>query len=184
MLVGCISSLVGGVIGLNQSQIRVLLGYSSISHLGWIFICIRFSFNILVQYFLIYSVSNLGIILFIKNNSIKIVNIKSYGKLSSFIVFCFRVFFLSLGGIPPFVGFYPKLIVVLECFLSHCWLYLLILILGSLVRMFYYLRIIINLIIKSLIGGFDNEFSDFSLFDSFLVSLFLSGRTFLLFFLL
>jgi len=175
LVVGCIRSLVGGVMGLNQRQIRVLLGYSSIGHLGWIFMCIRFSFNTLVQYFAIYRIRSLGIILYIKNNSIKMVNIKNYNKLSNFMVVCFGVFFLSLGGMPPFLGFYGKMIVILECFLSNCWLFIFILVRGSLIRIFYYLSIIVNLIIKSLSRGFDNELLCCSYFDYFLLSFFISG---------
>ena len=169
---GAIGSLIGGLGGLNQSQIRVLLAYSSVGHLGWIFIAIIESLELVLQYYIIYRIINLSIIGFLHFIPTDLVNFRSYGFLPTSCSIYFCIIFLSLGGLPPFIGFYPKFI-VLKRFVGGLFLVvpILILVLGSLLRIFYYLNIFINLFIKSYLSGFNVLSFSFSFFLSFIISL-------------
>merc|ERR1712117_243982 len=98
----------GGVGGLNQTQIRVLLAYSSIGHIGWILVCVIFSYSIFFIYFFVYRVVNLGIMICINFYSLKGVSVLNIGGVSYIYSVFLILIFLSLAGLPPFLGFYPK----------------------------------------------------------------------------
>jgi NADH-ubiquinone oxidoreductase chain 2 len=59
----CLSTYVGRVGGLNQSSLRKLIAYSSINHLGWLMVALYFGLKFILIYFLIYMVTNWGLIL-------------------------------------------------------------------------------------------------------------------------
>lgn len=173
LLVGCIRSLIGGLGGLNQRQIRILLAYSSIGHLGWMFVGMLESLNLVFQYFVVYTLINLSIIGFLHFIPRRLVSFNRYRLLPGSFRIYMCVIFLSLGGLPPFIGFYPKLI-ILSGFVGGNFLLvpIFILVLGSLLRIFYYLNIFISVFIKSYISGFNSSFFNISFFLSFIMSLF------------
>jgi len=47
--------VVGGIGGVSQTQIRAVLAYSSIGHVGWIVLCVLFGENVLQLYFILYA---------------------------------------------------------------------------------------------------------------------------------
>ncbi len=47
--------MVGGIGGVSQTQIRAVLAYSSIGHVGWIVLCVLFGENVLQLYFILYA---------------------------------------------------------------------------------------------------------------------------------
>ncbi len=139
---GCLSVLVGGWGGLNQSQVRKIMAFSSISHLGWICRVLSYSIYVGCIMFVVYIV--LRSTVFLINKEGNLYNLSSLGRL----VYCKNVMgivlvlvILSLGGLPPLTGFLKKFI-ALECLLSKKLLVpCAILIVGSLLRLFFYLRI-------------------------------------------
>lgn len=101
--------LVRGIQRWNQIRIKKILVYSSINHISWILILILYSQNLWRIYFLIYRFLNFRIILifnFYKINSIQKLNLFLNSNKNTKIAFFLR--FFSLGGIPPFLGFFPK----------------------------------------------------------------------------
>nr|YP_009651722.1 NADH dehydrogenase subunit 2 [Pisaster ochraceus]QCY72410.1 NADH dehydrogenase subunit 2 [Pisaster ochraceus] len=142
---GCLSVLVGGWGGLNQSQVRKIMAFSSISHLGWICSVLSYSIYVGCIMFVVYIV--LSSTVFLINNEGNLYNLSSLGRL----VYCNNVMgivlvlvILSLGGLPPLTGFLNKFI-ALECLLSNNLLVpCAILIVGSLLSLFFYLRISFN----------------------------------------
>jgi len=102
------SGIVGGIGGVNQTQIRSLLAYSSISHIGWIVFRLMHRYEAIKFYFGIYVLINLCIFLSlweINRSRFQNINIvfedKYYGGLILFIL-------ISLAGLPPLLGFVPK----------------------------------------------------------------------------
>lgn len=141
------SAIVGGLGGANQSQIRALLAYSSIGHIGWILIAIQFSSSIFSLYFITYLIITSRLILIIFNvrsfNSNFNSNIAqiSYISFAMIIIIIFR-----LGGLPPFLGFLPKWIIINTITAKEMFLILITLITGSLLNLFYYFSILFNFI--------------------------------------
>lgn len=142
-------AIIGGLGGINQTQIRVLLAYSSIGHIGWIFASIIYSFSLFLIYFLVYRLINLSIILLIDFASLKMTNLIRVKGLSIFIIIILCLLFLSLAGLPPFLGFFPKWIVIIKLIEDQIYLLRLVLIFGSLINIYYYLNIFFNIFINS-----------------------------------
>jgi len=139
---GARSRIVGGFGGLNQTQVRALLAYSSIGHIGWVLFGICSSETSVKVYFSIYVL--ISVCLF---SSLWILDSKILKRLRSIRskkwrgAFSFSLILLSLGGLPPLLGFVSKWVVITSGTLTSSWGFLLALILGSLISLFYYLRL-------------------------------------------
>jgi len=153
-LVSIISLILGSIAAVNQNNIKRLLAYSSISHMGFILIGILTGNELGIKsaqlYISIYMVSILGIftcLLCLKNkvNGIYLENIKSYSgllKKDSFLSFSFAIFLFSLAGLPPLSGFFGKLYILISAIESDLYLLAVIAVITSVISAFYYLRII------------------------------------------
>jgi len=143
ILFRCISALVGGLGGLNQTQFRSLLAYSSVVHLGWMVYCARCHQGAMKLYLFIYILTSLvvfGVLLSVEINTFRRVKKLSGEKLGLSVVM--SVILLSLAGLPPLLGFSSKWVAINCGVYSRSRLLVLgILILGSLIRLFYYLRL-------------------------------------------
>lgn len=140
-----ISSLViGAIIGLTQTRIRALITFSSINHVGWLLISLSHNLLLGVFYFFTYIIILLVpvIIFYIVNishiNQLPFIFIKSNAR--------FILFFslLSLGGLPPFLGFFPKWAVLQICIESGFFITRVLIIILSLFTLFFYLRLIFS----------------------------------------
>nr|BAH86445.1 NADH dehydrogenase subunit 2 [Branchiostoma floridae] len=142
LLFGMVSALVGGLGGLGQTQMRKLLAFSSISHLGWLVVgCVAGSL-LGLSYFTLYVV--LSIPLF---SILHMLNGGHLNQLRTGLMFnplmsvLLGVGFLSLGGLPPFFGFFGKWL-LLTHFVGQLLLGVsVVLITGTLISLFYYLRV-------------------------------------------
>jgi len=137
-----ISILMGSLGGLNQTSLRKLIAFSSINHLGWIIAGIFFRENLWITYFLFYSFLSFRIIFIF--NRFKLFHINQIFTLfhnNQIIKFILFLSLLSLGGLPPFLGFFPKWIII-EFILNTNMLFLIILIVTfTLITLFFYIRI-------------------------------------------
>nr|YP_010947293.1 NADH dehydrogenase subunit 2 [Smerkata fusca]WGO62320.1 NADH dehydrogenase subunit 2 [Smerkata fusca] len=134
--------LIGAIGGLNQTSLRKLMAFSSINNLGWMIFSIMISENLWLMYFLMYSflISIMCFLFYILNmffiNQLFINNINFMIKMNLLINF------LSLGGLPPFLGFLPKWIIINFLMINKLYLLTIIFILSSLIIIFFYIRII------------------------------------------
>lgn len=145
-----LNALIGGVMGINQRQLRAIMAYSSITHIGWIISIFPINLPITsIIYFLIYCsvIRPLFIIFNFKNvastkqmATIRIIDKKAFSSVT--------ILILALGGLPPLTGFLPKLIITL-LLSQHRKSLIIILIIGSIINLFFYLSIIINRIINT-----------------------------------
>ena len=156
IILASLNALVGGLGGLNQSQIRPLLAYSSIGHIGWILGVSVFSPWVRALYFSFYLTHSL--ILFSYFWVFNITSLKNFStstnyNFSTLIIISFLL--LSLGGLPPLAGFVPKWIAI-SLFSSPAMPTLLII--GSLMNIFYYLNITLAALLSK-----NNRFSSSSI---------------------
>nr|BDP28849.1 NADH dehydrogenase subunit 2 [Ixodes angustus] len=141
------SSIVGSLGGLSQTSYKKILAFSSISHLSWIMTLIMINQNFWMIYFTIYTMILIMIISWLKNNnSLHIINSNSM-KLSFFNKMLLFSFFLSLGGMPPFLGFLAKWVAII-LISKKLPLILLILIISSLLNLFFYMRTMFPMILN------------------------------------
>lgn len=106
-LVG-LSTLVGRVGGLNQRSLRKLMAFSSINHLGWLLVASYFGSKFIFIYFLIYMVTNAGLVLGLSAGGIYYLSQVYYYRGSHVKSLVVLINWLSFGGLPPFIGFFAK----------------------------------------------------------------------------
>nr|YP_010985484.1 NADH dehydrogenase subunit 2 [Unedogemmula leucotropis]WOK81728.1 NADH dehydrogenase subunit 2 [Unedogemmula leucotropis] len=148
-LVSAGSSLIGGFGGMNQTQIRALLAYSSIGHLGWMVFALLHSEWTMKMYFIIYVMISLSMFVslwFSDSSPMKnINNLKTSTMMQSSIM----LLLLSLGGLPPLLGFISKLLVIIISTKGPWLLIVFMLIVGSLMSLFYYLSLFFSFFLNS-----------------------------------
>nr|AFN88565.1 NADH dehydrogenase subunit 2 [Etheostoma chlorobranchium] len=112
---GVASTLVGGWGGLNQTQLRKVLAYSSIAHLGWMILVLQFSPSLTLLTLLTYFVMTISTFLVFKLNKSTTLNMlaTSWAKAPALTALTPLVL-LSLGGLPPLTGFMPKWLILQE----------------------------------------------------------------------
>uniref|UniRef100_Q6VW90 NADH-ubiquinone oxidoreductase chain 2 n=1 Tax=Anomalospiza imberbis TaxID=187417 RepID=Q6VW90_9PASE len=137
-----LSVALGGWMGLNQTQIRKILAFSSISHLGWMIIIIAYSPKLTLLNFYLYSLMTAAV--FLTLNSTKALNlstlITSWTKAPSLNTMLLLTL-LSLAGLPPLTGFLPKWFIIQELTKQDMAMAAAIISLLSLLNLFFYLRL-------------------------------------------
>nr|QWE50466.1 NADH dehydrogenase subunit 2 [Actinopyga lecanora] len=144
LLSATLSVLVGGWGGLNQVSTRKILAYSSISHIGWITSTLFFSVNIAILIFIFYIINNTLVFSLCSINNLTHLSSLNKINITPTSLLLFSTSLLSLGGLPPLGGFINK-IIPLHIFSINESLFLIpIFITGSLISLYFYLRIIFN----------------------------------------
>nr|ACP39905.1 NADH dehydrogenase subunit 2 [Etheostoma fragi] len=112
---GLASTLVGGWGGLNQTQLRKVLAYSSIAHLGWMILVLQFSPSLTLLTLLTYFIMTLSTFLVFKVTNSTSINMlaASWAKAPALTTLT-PLILLSLGGLPPLTGFMPKWLILQE----------------------------------------------------------------------
>ena len=152
MVVAVLSLLVGNVIAIAQTNMKRMLGYSTIAHVGFILLGVFCGtdkgYASALFYTLTYLVSaagTFGIVILLSRRGYEAENISDFKGLnarSPWFALMMMFLLLSLTGIPPFIGFFGKLNVI-DAVLSSGYSGLAVLmVLASVVGAFYYLRVI------------------------------------------
>ncbi|MNZ56258.1 NADH-quinone oxidoreductase subunit N [compost metagenome] len=156
-IVAIASILIGNLLALTQSNIKRLLGYSSIAHFGYLLVALIASKGLAVEavgvYLTTYVLTSLG--------AFGVVTLMStpYSGRDADALFEYRglfwrrpvltgvltVMMLSLAGIPMTAGFIGKFYVIATGVESHLWWLIGALVLGSAIGLFYYLRVMVTL---------------------------------------
>lgn len=172
-LVSRLRALTGGIGGLNQTQLRAILAYSSIGHIGWILAASLTTQRIIIIYLFSYIIIVSAVIQPINLSSISIINSQNRQEPSLNVLKLTLIpTILRLGGLPPIFGFFPKLIVIYSLSSINLTLLQLILILSSTLNLYYYLKIITSIFFSSqkLINNFYSTPSPILLTSTLLAS--------------
>nr|YP_009773428.1 NADH dehydrogenase subunit 2 [Chiton albolineatus]QIZ12642.1 NADH dehydrogenase subunit 2 [Chiton albolineatus] len=144
-----LSSIIGGIGGLNQVSIRGLMAYSSILHLGWMISASIVNFNVCCLYFILYSfiLMSAFFLMMIQEtkNSKQFFNIFMWSN--SFRALLLTMI-LSMGGMPPMLGFFMKWMVLSSLIMTKFYFISFILIMGSMISLYYYLTLSFSLILS------------------------------------
>nr|YP_010149405.1 NADH dehydrogenase subunit 2 [Heniochus chrysostomus]QQV70742.1 NADH dehydrogenase subunit 2 [Heniochus chrysostomus] len=142
MWLGLLSILIGSWGGLGQLQLRKILAYSSIAHLGWTAVVMQFSVQISLLILLTYMIMTSAMFLMFNFN--KATNFGaltiSWTKAPTLASLAPLVF-LSLGGLPPLTGFAPKWLAIQELTTQGQVLVSLLAALAALIGLYFYLRL-------------------------------------------
>nr|ACN78072.1 NADH dehydrogenase subunit 2 [Gymnocichla nudiceps]ACN78073.1 NADH dehydrogenase subunit 2 [Gymnocichla nudiceps] len=136
------STALGGWAGLNQTQTRKILAFSSISHLGWMTIILLYNPKLTLITFYIYCLMTIPI--FLTLNTIKTLKLTTmstaWTKIPS-LTATLMLMLLSLAGLPPLTGFLPKWLIIQELTKQEMTTAATIIALLSLLGLFFYLRL-------------------------------------------
>nr|YP_337862.1 NADH dehydrogenase subunit 2 [Lysiosquillina maculata]ABA18074.1 NADH dehydrogenase subunit 2 [Lysiosquillina maculata] len=142
LLVASTSAAVGAVGGINQLMLRKLMAYSSIGHTAWMLSAMLISESLWAVYFGIYCITSSTISLFFFYKQAYHLNHLISSNFQNTPQSCIMFMsLLSLGGLPPFTGFIPKWITIQELSSSSYLFLTFFLITGTLINLYYYLRL-------------------------------------------
>nr|AIL52173.1 NADH dehydrogenase subunit 2 [Cyrtopodion aravallensis] len=141
MTIGLISALVGGLTGLNQTQIRKLMAFSSIAHMGWLITALAMSTSLTTLALLIYLVMTTTMFMALNTASAKtIMDLGTVWPHSPTLMTTTMLSLLSLGGLPPLSGFMPKWLILKDLTSNHLPMFSTMMLLSTLPSLFFYLR--------------------------------------------
>nr|YP_004222151.1 NADH dehydrogenase subunit 2 [Petrocephalus soudanensis]BAJ54247.1 NADH dehydrogenase subunit 2 [Petrocephalus soudanensis] len=139
---GITSAMVGGWGGLNQTQLRKILAYSSIAHLGWMIIILHFMPSLTLLNLVIYILMTSAMFLTIKTlSATKINTLATKWTKTPTLSALAMLSLLSLGGLPPLTGFMPKWLILQELTKQELPLIATVMAMSALLSLFFYLRL-------------------------------------------
>nr|AMD83857.1 NADH dehydrogenase subunit 2 [Schizolecis guntheri] len=139
---GVLSALIGGWGGLNQTQLRKMLAYSSIAHLGWMIVVAQFMPQLTILTISIYIIVTSTTFLTFKLLTATKMNMLAlaWSKAPTLAAIA-ALALLSLGGLPPLTGFMPKWLILQELTKQELPLTATIMALSALLSLYFYLRL-------------------------------------------
>uniref|UniRef100_C5HIM4 NADH-ubiquinone oxidoreductase chain 2 n=1 Tax=Aquarius paludum TaxID=95691 RepID=C5HIM4_AQUPA len=142
------SSMIGAIGGINQTSMQKIMAFSSVNHLGWMIICLNFDNEMWIKYLIIYSIMITMLTTMFNKNSINFINQMNMNTKNNMEKMNIMIMFLSLGGLPPFIGFLPKWIVIQSMINEGSMTTIMILMFTSMVTLFYYMRMMSPMIMS------------------------------------
>jgi NADH-quinone oxidoreductase subunit N len=146
------SLAIGNVVAIAQTNLKRMLAYSTISHVGFIMLGVltanKTGYSAAMFYTIVYTVMALGafgMIIYMSRmgfESDKLDDFRGLNQRSPWFAFVMLIFMFSMAGVPPFVGFWAKLSILRAVVaIDAIWLAV-IAVIFSIIGAFYYLRII------------------------------------------
>nr|ACN78131.1 NADH dehydrogenase subunit 2 [Attila spadiceus]ACN78132.1 NADH dehydrogenase subunit 2 [Attila spadiceus] len=136
------SAALGGWMGLNQTQIRKIMAFSSISHLGWMTIILIYNPKLTLITFYLYSLTTAAIFFSLNStNTLKLSTLMTMWSKIPTLASTLMLALLSLAGLPPLTGFLPKWLIIQELTKQELTTAATIIALLSLLGLFFYLRL-------------------------------------------
>jgi NADH-quinone oxidoreductase subunit N len=156
IFVSVLSMFLGSVAAIGQSNIKRLMAYSSIAHMGYALVGIAAGtiqgVEGVLLYLLIYVITNAGVfvcILMMRRKGRMIENISDLSGLAQTnprMALAFAVLFVSLAGIPPFAGFFAKFYIFVAAIDAHLYTLAVLMVLASVIGGYYYFRVGVKVI--------------------------------------
>lgn len=154
-IIAAASMLIGNLLALRQNNVKRILAYSSIAHLGYLLVAFLAAGSMGVQastfYFVSYFITTLGAFGIITILSVKereAENIEDYRGLfwsHPTLAAVFTAILFSLAGIPLTVGFIGKYYLLTAGVNSSLWFLVITLVVSSVIGLYYYLRIVTSM---------------------------------------
>nr|QVG60315.1 NADH dehydrogenase subunit 2 [Draco boschmai] len=141
LTLGLLSTTIGGWGGINQTQLRKMLAYSSISNLGWAMMIVSFEPNTFTINILIYILMTIPTFTILATTATKTLqNLSASWTTSPVATTMLMMLLLSIAGLPPLTGFMPKLLILNELVTQTLTPLAIITAMTSLLNLVFYLR--------------------------------------------
>nr|WKW89308.1 NADH dehydrogenase subunit 2 [Scirtothrips hansoni] len=137
-----LNSLIASLSGLTMFSLRKIFSFSSMNHLSLMIICMMLSKKIFKIYFFIYSMMNfLGMKIMNQNKTFFLQEIMLFKKNSLMDFLSIIVIFFSMAGIPPFIGFMPKMFIIMKMVENSILALTFFILIFNTIASFFYLRL-------------------------------------------
>nr|AGL76352.1 NADH dehydrogenase subunit 2 [Ambystoma tigrinum] len=141
IVMAILSATIGGWGGLNQTQLRKIMAYSSIAHLGWMTLVLCFMPSLTLLNLAVYMTMTTVMFLMFMNMMSTTINKMAMSWLKNPVMAAsMMIVLMSLGGLPPTTGFMPKWLIIQEMTKQNLIAITTIIALSSLLSLFFYLR--------------------------------------------
>nr|AAW83845.1 NADH dehydrogenase subunit 2 [Lontra longicaudis] len=142
MIMATMSLLIGGWGGLNQTQLRKILAYSSITHMGWMIAVTAYNPTLMMLNLVIYIMMTLvTFTLFTLNSSTTTLSLSHMWNKLPLMTSLILVVMLSLGGLPPLSGFIPKWMIIHELTKNNMIIMAILMAMTALLNLYFYMRL-------------------------------------------
>lgn len=143
LTISILSIIIGGWGGLNQTQLRKIIAYSSIAHIGWITAVLPYNPTITLLNLIIYIIiTSTMFTLFIANSTTTTLSLSHTWNKMPVIAVLILVTLLSIGGLPPLSGFMPKWIIIQEITKNNSLILPTFIAITALLNLYFYIRLI------------------------------------------
>jgi len=153
--IAILSMLGGNILALTQDNVKRILAYSSIAHLGYLLVAFLASGpagQLAVAFYLVAyfatTLSAFGVVTVLSTPDDEAESLQAYQGLyyrRPWLAIIFTIALLSLAGIPPTAGLVGKIFIAAAGVQASLWLLLIVLVLASVIGVFYYMRIVITM---------------------------------------
>ena len=152
MILAILSIAIGSLVALNQTNIKRMLAYSTISHIG--FVLMGFVTGVVDGYgaavfyvltYILMSLAAFGVIIALNKNGFEadqIADFQGLSKSSPWLALIMLVVMLSMAGVPPFIGFYSKLFILQQVVAEGYVILAVLAVIFAVISAYYYLQII------------------------------------------
>nr|ACY36813.1 NADH dehydrogenase subunit 2 [Crocidura beatus]ACY36823.1 NADH dehydrogenase subunit 2 [Crocidura beatus]ACY36826.1 NADH dehydrogenase subunit 2 [Crocidura beatus]ACY36827.1 NADH dehydrogenase subunit 2 [Crocidura beatus] len=142
LLMSLTSIMIGGWGGLNQTQLRKIMAYSSIAHMGWMMTILIYNPNLSLLNLLIYIfMTSSMFMLLIFTSTTSTLSLSLTWNKTPIITIMSLVTLLSLGGLPPLTGFMPKWMIIQELTKNNSVILPTLMAILALLNLFFYMRL-------------------------------------------
>nr|YP_009440922.1 NADH dehydrogenase subunit 2 [Hydromanicus wulaianus]AHC32052.1 NADH dehydrogenase subunit 2 [Hydromanicus wulaianus] len=135
-----LNCLFGSLGGLNQLSIRKIMSFSSIYNFSWMFSSLMISENMFLFFMMMYSLILISLMLFFSLMNLSYMNQLYLLKTNKWFILIILLNLLSLGGLPPFLGFITKWIISISFIKINSFI-IIILMMSSLINLYYYIQL-------------------------------------------
>nr|QZJ84936.1 NADH dehydrogenase subunit 2 [Hemidactylus mabouia] len=138
---GLMSVIIGGITGLNQTQARKIMAFSSIAHMGWFLTAMTINQSLTTLTIMLYLVTTTATFIALTTTSTKTINdLNTTWTMSPTLLTTTMITLLSLAGLPPLSGFMPKWLIISELATTKMLPIGMVLLFATLPSLFFYTR--------------------------------------------
>nr|YP_009754881.1 NADH dehydrogenase subunit 2 [Plerotes anchietae]QIP52994.1 NADH dehydrogenase subunit 2 [Plerotes anchietae] len=136
------SIAIGGWGGLNQTQLRKIMAYSSIAHMGWMTAIMVYNPTLALLNLVIYILlTTTTFMMFMLNSTTTTLSLSHTWNKTPLLTTTVLVTMMSLGGLPPLSGFLPKWMIIQELTKNNSTIMPTIMAITALLNLFFYMRL-------------------------------------------
>nr|Q2TQ12.1 RecName: Full=NADH-ubiquinone oxidoreductase chain 2; AltName: Full=NADH dehydrogenase subunit 2 [Suncus etruscus]ABS58654.1 NADH dehydrogenase subunit 2 [Suncus madagascariensis]AAW29763.1 NADH dehydrogenase subunit 2 [Suncus etruscus]ABS58663.1 NADH dehydrogenase subunit 2 [Suncus madagascariensis]ABS58666.1 NADH dehydrogenase subunit 2 [Suncus madagascariensis]ABS58674.1 NADH dehydrogenase subunit 2 [Suncus madagascariensis] len=142
LIMSLLSIMIGGWGGLNQTQLRKIMAYSSIAHMGWMMAIMIYNPNLsLLNLFIYILMTSSMFMLLIFASTTSMLSLSLTWNKTPIITIMSLMVLLSLGGLPPLTGFMPKWMIIQELTKNNSVILPTLMAILALLNLFFYMRL-------------------------------------------